>query len=156
MSRLCLSTWMLTIWHQKTMCFGFLLLLLGSTCVFPSSETRRKRDHTEGEEGRAVTRPLLFMVSILFRVMLIVVQGLSVRRRCEAVSERVERGREWESFFLRERDNRRILKGSDFHYAPLHQSTVYNKTQNKQEITSKSLSFTWKTPGGKQEMRSGP
>ena len=31
-------------------------------CVCPSSETRRKRDHTEGDEGRAVTGPLLFMV----------------------------------------------------------------------------------------------
>ena len=64
-------------------------------CVCPSSETRRKRDHTEGEEGIAVTGPLLlFMVYIFFLVMLTVVQRLSVRRRCEAASERVERGRE--------------------------------------------------------------
>jgi hypothetical protein len=26
-------------------------------------------------------------------------------------------------------------------------STVYNSTQNKHEITSKSLTFTWRTPG---------
>ena len=68
-------------------------------CVCPSSETRRKRDHTEGEEGIAVMGPLLlFMVYIFFLVMLTVVQRLSVRRRCEAASERVERGREWERF----------------------------------------------------------
>jgi hypothetical protein len=56
-------------------------------CVFPSSETRRKKDHTEGDEGRAVTGPLLFMVSPYFWVMLSVVQGLSVR---SGASERVE------------------------------------------------------------------
>jgi hypothetical protein len=37
-----------------------------------------------------------------------------------------------------------------------HQSTIYKMPQNKQEITSKSLNFTWKTPGCKQDMRSGP
>ena len=87
-------------------------------CVCPSSETRRKRDHTEGEEGRAVTGPLLFMVSPLFRVMLTVAQGLSVRRvfQCAGgASERASESSETEnkrdvSFFSRERDNRRILK----------------------------------------------
>ena len=62
-------------------------------CVCPSSETRRKRNHSEGEEGRAVTGPLLLMVYILFLVMLTVVQGLSVRRRCERASERASRAR---------------------------------------------------------------
>ena len=77
-------------------------------CVCPSSETRRKRDHTEGDEGRAVTGPLLFMVSPLFRVMLTVVQGLPVRSRCERASRARPRMRE--ICFFCERDNRRILK----------------------------------------------
>jgi hypothetical protein len=87
-------------------------IFLGSTCVFSSSETRRKRDHTKGDEGREVSGALLFMVSDLF-------QGLSVRRRCERASE-ADNERDVFSFFERERDNRRILKDSDFQYAPEH------------------------------------
>jgi len=57
-------------------------------------------------------------------------------------------------FFLRERGT---TEGSwRTQTSNTHQSTVYNKTQNKQEISSKSLTFTWKTPRWKQEMRSGP
>ena len=59
------------------------------------------------------------MVSDLFRVMITVVQGLSVRRRCERASE-ADNERDVFSFFERERDNRRILKDSDFQYAPEH------------------------------------
>ena len=71
-------------------------------CVCPSSETRRKRDHTEGDEGRAVTGTLLFMVSPFFRVMMLtVVQGLSVRRRCERASESSEAENERDFFFVR-------------------------------------------------------
>ena len=69
-------------------------IFLGSTCVCPSSETWRKRDHTEGDEGREVSGALLFMVSDLF-------QGLSVRRRCERASE-ADNERDVFSFFERE------------------------------------------------------
>jgi hypothetical protein len=94
-------------------------------CVCPSSETRRKRDHTEGEEGRAVTRPLLFMVSTLFRVMLTVVHGLSVRRvfQCAGgarlrASESSEAENERDVFFFFF-SVRGTTEGSrdDFHYA---------------------------------------
>ena len=113
-------------------------IFLGSTCVCPSSETRRKRDHTEGDEGREVSGALLFMVSDLF-------QGLSLRRRCERASE-ADNERDVFSFFERERGT---TEGSwRTQTSNTHQSTVYNKTQNKQEISSKSLTFTWKTPKG--------
>ena len=49
------------------------------------------------------------MVSPLFRVMMLtVVQGLSVSRRCERASESSEAENERDFFY--ERDNRRILK----------------------------------------------
>ena len=60
---------------------------------------RRKRDHTGGDEGRAVTGPHLFMVSILFLVMLTVVQGCQCAAQGGA-SER-ERLRMREMFFFR-------------------------------------------------------
>ena len=52
------------------------------------------------------------MVSSLFRVMMLtVVQGLSVSRRCERASERASRARpRMREIFFCERDNRRILK----------------------------------------------
>ena len=34
MSRPCLWTWVLTIWHKKTMCFGFLFYLFFNLCPF--------------------------------------------------------------------------------------------------------------------------
>ena len=43
--------------------------------LFRKVGSRRKRDHTGGDEGRAVTGPHLFMVSRFFRVILTVVQG---------------------------------------------------------------------------------
>jgi hypothetical protein len=89
-------------------------------CVCPSSETRRKRNHSEGEEGRAVTGPLLLMVYILFLVMLTVVQGLSVRRRCERASERASRARPRMReicFFLWEGQPKDPEGPTDFQYA---------------------------------------
>ena len=75
--------------------------------VCPSSETRRKRDHSEGEKkGENYVSPL-------FRVMMLTfVQGLSVSRRCERASERASRARPRmrEICFFCERDNRRIQK----------------------------------------------
>ena len=60
--------------------------------VCPSSETRRKRDHSEGEKKG---------VSPLFRVMMLTfVQGLSVSRRCERASESSEAENERDLFFL--------------------------------------------------------
>jgi hypothetical protein len=52
---------------------------------------------------------------------------------------------------FKSRSNLRFDQDSNRH----KKSTVYNSTQNKHEITSKSLTFTWRTPGRKQEMRSG-
>ena len=51
--------------------------------LFRKVGSRRKRDHTGGDEGRAVTGPHLFMVSILFLVMLTVVQGCQCAGGCE-------------------------------------------------------------------------
>ena len=64
-------------------------------CVCPSSETRRKRDHSEGEKkGENYVSPL-------FRVMMLTfVQGLSVSRRCERASESSEAENERDLFFL--------------------------------------------------------
>ena len=49
--------------------------LFHSIFLFRKVGSWRKRDHTGGDEGRAVTGPHLFMVSRFFRVMLTVVQG---------------------------------------------------------------------------------
>ena len=67
--------------------------------LFRKVGSRRKRDHTGGDEGRAVTGPHLFMVSILFLVMLTVVQGCQCAAQGGA-SER-ERPRMREMFFFR-------------------------------------------------------
>ena len=88
-------------------------------CVCPSSETRRKRDHTEGEEGIAVTGPLLlFMVYIFFLVMLTVVHVCQcaggVRLRA---SESSEAENERDLFFLWEGQPKDPEGPTDFQYA---------------------------------------
>ena len=78
--------------------------------LFRKVGSRRKRDHTGGDEGRAVTGPQLFMV------ILTVVQGCQCAGGCDSC-ERARKADNEEDVFYCWRDNRTILKDPDFKYA---------------------------------------
>ena len=87
--------------------------------LFRKVGSRRKRDHTGGDEGRAVTGPHLFMVSILFLVILTVVQGCQCAGGCDSC-ERARKAENERDGFVCWTDNRTILKDPDFQYASEH------------------------------------
>jgi hypothetical protein len=62
MSRLCLSTWMLTIWHQKTMCL--VLIFLNLLCPFESwSNPRFDQDLNQFKTWKWKWKPGFFLVT---------------------------------------------------------------------------------------------
>ena len=67
--------------------------------LFRKVGSRRKRDHTGGDEGRAVTGPHLFMVSILFLVILTVVQGCQCAGGCDSCERARKAENERDVFF---------------------------------------------------------
>jgi hypothetical protein len=119
-------SWALNFWNARVFVgrfFTLLLLLLGSTCVCPSSETlsfhfsfpQGRESEEEGSHGRRRREsshgaPLIYGV-YPFSGDIDCCAGLSVRRGVRLVRAS-EKGREWERFFLEGQPN--DPKGSRF------------------------------------------